>query len=47
MTYDELARLIVDKFLEKYTSDEIKEMSKVDLEAAFIMIIVELAIDKG
>lgn len=42
----EYARLIVNKFLEKYTLDEVKEMSKVDLEAAFIMIMIELAIDE-
>ena len=44
---EEYARLIVNKFLEKYTPDEIKEMSTVDLEAAFIMTICDLAMDEN
>ena len=45
MTHDELASLIVDKLLEKYTIDEIKEMSTIDLEAAFITTICDLALE--
>lgn len=43
---EEYAHLIVNKFLEKYTPDEIKEMSAVDLEAALIATISDLAVDK-
>ena len=45
MTHDELASLIVNKLLEKYTIDEIKEMSTIDLEAAFIATILDLALE--
>ena len=44
---EEYARLIVNKFLEKYPPDKIKEMSAVDLEAAFIMTICDLAMDEN
>ena len=44
---EEYARLIVNKFLEKYTPDEIKEMSAVDLEAAFIVTICDLTMDEN
>lgn len=44
---EEYAHLIVNKFLEKYTPDKIKEMSVVDLEAAFVETICDLAMDEN
>lgn len=46
MTPDEHARRIVDKFFEKYTPDELKEMSTVNLEAVLIKTINEIALDE-
>lgn len=46
MTPDERVHRIVDEFFKKYTPDELKEMSAVDLEAAIIMTISEIALDE-
>ena len=44
---EEYARLIVNKLLETHTVDELKEMSAVELEAAFIATISDLAMDEN